>query len=118
MEEILKQIVNKLDNLENRFDGLENRFDGLENRFDGLEKEMRDGFAQTNARLDKLEKSVSDLDVTMKTVYAQVADNTERHTEIMDRFFDVEDKIDFVTQKETDNEKAIFGLKRKLAKTV
>lgn len=37
-----------------RFDRLETRFDGLESRFDGLESEMRAGFAQTAAGMERI----------------------------------------------------------------
>ena len=96
MEEILKQILGKLD-------GLEQRFDGFEQRFDGLEQEVRTGFQQTNDRLDKLEKD-------LKAVYDQVADNTEMMMK-MDR---VENAVEFLAHKEFENEKEIYFMKRRI----
>jgi chromosome segregation ATPase len=49
--EILLQIVNKLDKLDQRFDKLEQRFDKLEQRLDKLEQ-----------RFDKLEQRVAKLE--------------------------------------------------------
>ncbi|MCG8500685.1 MAG: hypothetical protein MJB12_09800 [Firmicutes bacterium] len=114
MEEILKQILGKLDGLEQRFDGLEQRFDGFEQRFDGfeqrvdgLEQEVKTGFQQTNDRLDKLEKD-------LKAVYDQVADNTERHTEMMMKMDRVENAVEFLAHKEFENEKEIYFMKRRI----
>jgi len=43
----------RMDKVEKRMDALEKRMGSMENHVDGLEKEMRGGFTQLHARIDR-----------------------------------------------------------------
>jgi len=97
-EAVLKQILNKLGDLETKLTGLETRFDGmetklsgLETRFDGLENRLTgleskfDGLESRltglETRLDGMETKLSGLETRLKAVFEQTALLKEFKTE-------------------------------------
>lgn len=62
MEDMLKQILTKLDGMENgfekRFDSLEKRFDVLEEKIDNLTTESRSHFKQLETKMDDHQRAI------------------------------------------------------------
>lgn len=83
MEQILQQILQKLDNLENGQKNLENRFDNLESRFDNLE-----------SRFDNLENRFISLENEVKDMKSQLDENTQLTKAIYHRQEETDAKLE------------------------
>ncbi|WP_010632550.1 hypothetical protein [Sporolactobacillus vineae] len=66
-DELLKQIVDKLSDIDKRLDGVDKRFDGTDKRLDGIDKRF-DGI---NGRLNGLEKELSEFRIETKEHFDQ-----------------------------------------------
>lgn len=96
MEEILKEILLKLDSMDKRFDGIDKRLDGMDKRFDGMDKRL-DGMDE---RLDSIEKSQRRMEMKVEQsiepkIQALFEDRDIVHTKLNS----IQTAVDDLTQK-------------------
>jgi chromosome segregation ATPase len=82
LDNLEKQVTERLDNLEKRFDNLESRFDNLESRFDNLESRfdniesrfdnLESRFDNLESRFDNLENQQSALSASLESLETKV----------------------------------------------
>jgi uncharacterized protein YdcH (DUF465 family) len=84
MEEILKQILARLDSMDSRFDSMDGRFNSLEGRFSSLENKMETGFAEVREDIRKLGDQLAEgFDLVLQT-------HDRHHEELDDRVKKIE----------------------------
>ena len=93
MDDVLKQILNKLDAMDNRFDAMDNRFDAMDNRFDTLQKGQ-----------ERIEKKLD-------AVYEHTADLTEFRTSTSGNLIEIRKDVSFIKHKIHQNEEENFDIK-------
>ena len=89
------KIEARFDNLETRFDGLEIRFDNLETRFDGLEAKVD----SLETRFDGLETKVDRLEIGQGEIKREIRVITEQTVELSEFRFEVNEKLDRLTDE-------------------
>lgn len=94
--QILEQILNKLNSIDNRFDN-------LESRFDNLEKDV-----------DEIKIDVKHIKSKVDNVYDQTHDLTEFKTESNMKLDKISDDVEFIKHEEFENKQDLFKLKRNL----
>ena len=94
MEELLRQILGRLDRMEQqnetRFDSLEKRFDSLEVRFDKLENRV----SNLESRFDTLEGRFDNLEGRFDTLEGRFDALEDRFTTLEGRFDTIEGRFD------------------------
>ncbi|QNO13278.1 hypothetical protein HYG86_00025 [Alkalicella caledoniensis] len=111
MEKMLNLILDELRGIKKDVESLKEGQVNLEQRLDKLEL----GQVNLEERLDKLDQGQEGIARKLDVVYKQTADLVEFRTETQVCFQDLKDDIDFLTTKETKNEKDIFLMKQKRA---
>jgi len=96
MEDLLKQILSEIKDIKSDVNSL--KLDMSEVKADI--NELKEGQCRIEAKLD--------------SVYDQTADLTEFRTESLESLNRIEDDVNFLTHKETQNEKMLFNLERKV----
>lgn len=93
MEELLKQILNRLDSMEKDFNG----------RLDSMGKDIYGRFDSMEKNINNMEKDIREIKVDLKdvkqkvtAVYDQTADLTEFRTETRSELANISDKVDTV----------------------
>ena len=101
MEELLRQILGRLDRMEQqnetRFDSLEKRFDSLEVRFDKLENRvgnLESRFDTLEGRFDALEGRFDNLEGRFDTLEGRFDALEDRFTTLEGRFDTIEGRFD------------------------
>ena len=101
MEELLRQILGRLDRMEQqnetRFDSLEKRFDSLEVRFDKLENRvgnLESRFDTLEGRFDALEGHFDNLEGRFDTLEGRFDALEDRFTTLEGRFDTIEGRFD------------------------
>ena len=101
MEELLRQILGRLDRMEQqnetRFDSLEKRFDSLEVRFDKLENRvgnLESRFDTLEGRFDALEGRFDNLEGRFDTLEGRFDALEDRFTTLEGRFYTIEGRFD------------------------
>ena len=117
MEELLRQILGRLDRMEQqnetRFDSLEKRFDSLEVRFDKLENRvgnLESRFDTLEGRFDALEGRFDNLEGRFDTLEGRFDALEDRFTTLEGRFDTIEVRFDTLegqVRENTDLLKAI-----------
>ena len=117
MEELLRQILGRLDRMEQqnetRFDSLEKRFDSLEVRFDKLENRvgnLESRFDTLEGRFDALEGRFDNLEGRFDTLEGRFDALEDRFTTLEGRFDTIEgcfDNLEGQVRENTDLLKAI-----------
>ncbi|MDD3308292.1 MAG: hypothetical protein PHO29_14510 [Acetobacterium sp.] len=93
MEKLLKQIVDKLDNLETKIDKVDSNQLRMENEFTEKIRGLTDAQKVANEKLDQLFAFRDDTDKNMKfliTTLDHVANKIDDHTDRLER---IEDKV-------------------------
>lgn len=66
---------------------------------------------------NQIQLDVSDIKAKLSAVYKQTADLTEFHTEVIQTLVQIQNDVEFLTHKETQTEKTLFNLERKVSST-
>ncbi|MFD1425949.1 DNA anti-recombination protein RmuC [Kroppenstedtia sanguinis] len=82
-EELLKQIIERLDRMENRMGHMEENMNHMEENMNRMEENMEKGFSEVNHRMDRMESR-------LETVAEQTAKITEYHHETISRVEGIE----------------------------
>lgn len=104
MEDLLKQILSELKDIKADVNTLKVDANTLKVDVNTLKVDvntLKEGQCRIEAKLD--------------SVYDQTADLTEYRTESLDVLNRIEEDVDFLTHKETQNEKMLFNLDRKVS---
>ncbi|PLR78413.1 hypothetical protein CU633_05385 [Bacillus sp. V3-13] len=124
MEELLKEILVKLDGQDKRFDQMEKnineRFEQFDNRFEQMEKNINERFEQFDNRFEQMEKNMNERFEEVDKGFDQMEkrfDKLEERLEITDVQYkdDVLTLLHSIHKRTKDNEKDMGLIIKKLA---
>ena len=110
MEDLLKQILCELKDIKADVNTLKGDVSSLKADM----TEVKADINEVKADITGLKEGQSRIEAKLDSVYEQTADLTEFRTESLESLNRIEDDVNFLTHKETQNEKMLFNLERKI----
>ncbi len=105
----------RLDGIEERMGAFEERQERFEVKFEDIErrqKKFEKEFEDIEKWQEKFERKFDNLSVKTESIFEQTARLTEFRTEVNEKLDNIQNSIDFLTQKEAVNEREIYNLKQ------
>ncbi|GKX66798.1 hypothetical protein [Inconstantimicrobium mannanitabidum] len=107
MEELLKQILSKIDTMDKKQHIMQNSIAEMQIDITGIQKDV----SEVKVEMNLMKDDIKEIKYKVDTIYDQTADLTAFRTETKEKLNSVVTDIRFIQHKLSDTEKDIFQVK-------
>lgn len=110
MENLLKEILSEIKGIKGTQEKMQSEITGIKDQVAGIKGEVS-GIKETQ---ENMQSDIIEIKEKVNAVYNQTADLTEFRTESIESLNQIKDDVEYLTHKESQNEKVLFNLQRKV----